>query len=161
MCRSFIYFLFLPIFACAIFVAADASFAQASNDAKAEVERVLRLQQEAWNNHNLEAFMSGYWNSPDLTFFSGAKERDGWQATLDRYRATYASPGHEMGKLEFSNLRIEPLSSDTAFVRRQDSARAVYTGFSQIPGWMEDRARPHVGRMTADAILQDQEDKKR
>jgi ketosteroid isomerase-like protein len=117
MCRSFIYFLFLPIFACAIFVAADTSFAQASNDAKAEVERVLRFQQEAWNHHNLEAFMSGYWNSPDLTFFSGAKERDSWQATLDRYRATYASPGHEMGKLEFSNLRIEPLSSDAAFAR--------------------------------------------
>ncbi len=104
---SFVRFLFLPILTSAIFAAANTSFAQASHDAKAEVEHVLRLQQEAWNHHNLEEFMSGYWNSPDLTFFSGAKERNGWQATLDRYRATYDSPGHEMGKLEFSNLRIE------------------------------------------------------
>lgn len=87
------------------------------DSAKAEIERVLRTQQEAWNRHDLEGFMAGYWNSPDLTFFSGAKENHGWQATMDRYRATYASPGHEMGKLEFSGLRIEMLGADAAFAR--------------------------------------------
>ncbi|MGB7600768.1 MAG: nuclear transport factor 2 family protein [Candidatus Sulfotelmatobacter sp.] len=88
-----------------------------SDGGKAEVEHVLRTQQEAWNRHDLEGFMAGYWNSPELTFFSGAKENQGWQATMDRYRATYASPGHEMGKLEFSSLRIEMLGADAAFVR--------------------------------------------
>jgi beta-aspartyl-peptidase (threonine type) len=67
--------------------------------AKAVIENVLHTQQEAWNRHDLEGFMAGYWNSPQLTFFSGAKEHDGWQATVERYRAAYASPGHEMGKL--------------------------------------------------------------
>jgi len=86
------------------------------NDAKA-IERVLRKQQEAWNRHDLEGFMSGYWNSPELTFFSGAKEHDGWQATMDRYLTVYGSPGHEMGKLEFSGLRVQVLSQDSAFVR--------------------------------------------
>ena len=81
------------------------------------VEGVLRTQEDAWNRHDLEAFMAGYWSSPELTFFSGASEHKGWQATLDRYRAAYASPGHEMGKLEFSGLRIAMLSSDAAFVR--------------------------------------------
>jgi beta-aspartyl-peptidase (threonine type) len=85
--------------------------------AKAAVEHVLRTQQDAWNRHDLEGFMAGYWNSPELTFFSGAKEQHGWQATMDRYRAAYASPGHEMGKLEFSGLRIEVLGADAAFVR--------------------------------------------
>jgi beta-aspartyl-peptidase (threonine type) len=85
--------------------------------AKAAVEQVLRTQQEAWNRRDLEAFMAGYWNSPELTFFSGAKEHDGWQATIERYRAAYASPGHEMGKLEFSGLRIEILGANGAFVR--------------------------------------------
>jgi beta-aspartyl-peptidase (threonine type) len=87
------------------------------NDRKAAVEHVLRTQQEAWNRHDLEGFMAGYWNSQDLTFFSGAKQTSGWQATLDRYKATYASPGHEMGKLEFSAPRIEMLGADAAFVR--------------------------------------------
>jgi ketosteroid isomerase-like protein len=87
---------------------------QQSKDA---IEQVLRMQQEAWNRHDLEGFMSGYMESPDLTFFSGAKENHGWQAALDRYRATYTSPGHEMGKLDFSDLRIEMLGGDAAFVR--------------------------------------------
>jgi ketosteroid isomerase-like protein len=81
------------------------------------VEGVLRTQEDAWNRHGLAAFMAGYWNSQELTFFSGASEHRGWQATLDRYRAAYASPGHEMGRLEFSRLRIEMLGSDAAFVR--------------------------------------------
>ncbi len=84
---------------------------------KRAIERVMRDQQQAWNRHDLEGFMAGYWNSPQLTFFSGAQERDGWQATLDRYLATYTSPGHAMGSLEFSNLRVEVLGQQGAFAR--------------------------------------------
>ena len=86
------------------------------NYAKA-VERVLHKQQEAWNRHDLEGFMAGYWHSPELTFFSGGTERDGWEATMERYLANYSSPGHEMGKLEFSGLRVEVLGQEAAFVR--------------------------------------------
>jgi beta-aspartyl-peptidase (threonine type) len=110
------------IFLATIFLATSGqALAQAEsvgygNEAKA-IERVLRTQQEAWNRHDLEGFMAGYWNSPELTFFSDAKEHDGWQATIDRYLATYGSPGHEMGKLEFSSLRVVVLGQDSAFVR--------------------------------------------
>jgi len=83
----------------------------------AAIRQVIEQQQAAWNRHDLEAFMSGYVNSPDLTFFSGAHESKGWQAALDRYKKNYEGPGHEMGKLEFTNLRIEMLSPDAAFVR--------------------------------------------
>lgn len=81
------------------------------------VTQVLGSQMKAWNDHDLDAFMAGYWKSPKLTFFSGANERHGWQETMDRYKATYQSPGHEMGKLEFSNMRVEALGADAAFVR--------------------------------------------
>jgi ketosteroid isomerase-like protein len=90
---------------------------EASEKSKAAVEHVLHTQQDAWNRHDLDAFMAEYWNSPELTFFSGAKQTSSWQATLDRYHATYATPGHEMGTLEFSSLRIEILGPDAAFVR--------------------------------------------
>ena len=116
------YFLFLfcglPIILAST---SDQGFAQDEsgvygNDAK-KIERVLRAQQAAWNRHDLEGFMTGYWNSKELTFFSGAEEHDGWQATMDRYLAKYASPGQEMGKLEFSGLRVIVLGQDSAFVR--------------------------------------------
>lgn len=111
------------------------SRANAATDIGSAIEHVLRTQQEAWNRHDLDAFMDGYWKSPDLTFFSGAKESKGWQATIDRYRATYQSAGKEMGKLEFSDLRIEPLGRESAFVR----------GVWQLT--MSDGKTPH-GRFT-------------
>jgi len=99
------------------------------------IEHVLHAQQDAWNRHDLDAFMDGYWKSPDLTFFSGAKESRGWQATIERYRATYQSAGKEMGKLEFSELKTEPLGPESAFVR----------GVWQLT--MSDGKTPH-GRFT-------------
>ena len=93
------------------------AFAQASkSDANSAIENVLCQQVEAWNGHDLEGFMAGYWNSPDLVFFSGAQKTSGWQSTLERYRARYQSEGREMGKLEFSDLSIHQLASDAAYV---------------------------------------------
>jgi beta-aspartyl-peptidase (threonine type) len=92
--------------------------AQDSADAsRAAIRKVIEEQQAAWNRHDLEGFMAGYWNSPELTFFSGGHESKGWQAALDRYKKNYQSAGHEMGKLEFANLRIEILGPEAAFAR--------------------------------------------
>ena len=116
--RTIAAFILLTFLSLVALSATAASLPQeTSENATAAVEHVLRTQQDAWNRHDLEGFMAGYWNSPNLTFFSGAKQTSGWQATLDRYHATYASPGHEMGTLEFSALRIEMLGPDAAFVR--------------------------------------------
>ena len=94
-----------------------ASAQQPSENSDGAIRQLIEAQVQAWNRHDLEGFMSGYWNSPDLTFFSGGKEARGWQAALDRYRNNYQGQGKEMGKLEFSDLRIAPLSPDAAFVR--------------------------------------------
>ncbi len=94
------------------------SVAQNADDASTvAIKQVIVDQQAAWNRQDLERFMAGYWNSPELTFFSGAHESKGWQAALDRYKKNYQSAGHEMGKLEFANLRIEVLGPQSAFVR--------------------------------------------
>lgn len=85
--------------------------------AEQQIRAVLQSQVEAWNRGNLEQFMAGYWNSPELTFFSGAAATHGWQPTLDRYRKTYQSGGHAMGTLSFSDLRIETLGPDAGFAR--------------------------------------------
>jgi ketosteroid isomerase-like protein len=84
---------------------------------KAAVEKVLVRQVEAWNRHDLESFMAGYWNSARLTFFSGATKTSGWQSTLERYRKRYLAEGREMGTLQFSDLEVESLGQDSAFVR--------------------------------------------
>ena len=85
-------------------------------DAEAEVLNLLRGQEAAWNSSDLESFMTGYWNSEQLTFYSGGSIQNGWQATIERYRRRYQSEGRSMGRLTFSGLRIELLSPDSAFV---------------------------------------------
>ena len=104
-------------------------------DVRAELEEgikhLLVSQVEAWNHGQLEAFMQGYWQSPDLTFFSGASVTKGWQPTLERYRQRYQAGGKEMGKLEFQDLSIDLLS------RRS----AVVTGRWQLT--MSDGKQPH------------------
>jgi beta-aspartyl-peptidase (threonine type) len=81
------------------------------------VRQVLLDQQAAWNRGDLEAFMGGYWHSPDLTFFSGGSERHGWDDTLARYRQRYQGEGREMGRLTFDDLRVEVVAPDVAYVR--------------------------------------------
>jgi uncharacterized protein (TIGR02246 family) len=98
-------------------LAVGSSGQDAGDAARAAIRKVIEEQQMAWNRQDLEGFMTGYWNSPELTFFSGAHESKGWQAALDRYKKNYQGAGHEMGKLEFANLRIELLGPESAFVR--------------------------------------------
>lgn len=108
----------LMVLSVVVVCAATLVGADKSNEkAKSAVEQVLHMQQDAWNRHDLEGFMTGYWKSPELTFFSGAHETSGWQGAIDRYRKVYQGEGKEMGKLEFSDLRIEPLGTEAAFVR--------------------------------------------
>ena len=85
--------------------------------ADAAVRQVLDAQAAAWNRGDLDGFMAGYWQSPDLTFFSGSDRTAGWQATLDRYRKRYQADGKEMGRLTFSDLSVEMLGPDHALVR--------------------------------------------
>jgi|SRR5579859_5174073 len=82
----------------------------------AGLRKMLDDQTAAWNRGDLEAFMQGYWHSPEVTFFSGDTIVNGWEPTLQRYRDRYQSGGKEMGKLSFSNEKIEMLGSDAAVV---------------------------------------------
>lgn len=80
------------------------------------LRKMLDDQTAAWNRGDLGAFMQGYWHSPDVTFFSGDTMVKGWEPTLQRYRDRYQSGGKEMGKLSFSDEKIDMLGSDAAVV---------------------------------------------
>ncbi|MDZ4783290.1 MAG: DUF4440 domain-containing protein [Planctomycetia bacterium] len=82
---------------------------------RAAVETVLRTQEQAWNDGNLDGFMEHYWKSDALTFSSGGETTRGWTATLNRYQARY--PTREtMGRLTLSEFEITPLGDSAALV---------------------------------------------
>lgn len=76
--------------------------------------------------------MHGYWRSDELTFVSGGDVTNGWQPTLDRYKAKYTDRA-AMGQLTFSDLNVRELARDGALV----SGR-----------WHLERKEPIGGRFT-------------
>lgn len=80
------------------------------SNAEVEIRQVMSLQQEAWNEGNIDAFMEGYWNSDSMQFV-GKIIRQGWQATLDRYKESYPDR-QAMGTLQFDIWQIVRLADD-------------------------------------------------
>ncbi len=80
-----------------------------------DIRSVMDEQTAAWNRGDIEGFMKGYWNSPELKFVSGTNVTKGWQPTLDRYKENYDSKA-KMGILTFSDLEVNVLSKDAAVV---------------------------------------------
>jgi beta-aspartyl-peptidase (threonine type) len=109
-------FLALALAAGGAYVLAD-SQSQADEAAKQQIRALLDTQAAAWNKGNLQGFMDGYWQSPELSFFSGATKTKGWQATLERYQKRYQAEGREMGKVTFSEIEVELAGAETAWVR--------------------------------------------
>ena len=86
-------------------------------DTDPEVRAVLTRQQDAWNAGDLERFMTDYWDSEDLTFFTGGNVSRGPAALLERYRKRYQADGKEMGTLTFSDLDVTPMGASSATAR--------------------------------------------
>ena len=69
-------------------------------DEEKAIRNLLKIQETAWNNGNIDEFMKGYWKSDSLMFV-GKNVTKGWNATIERYRKSY--PDKEaMGRLEFA-----------------------------------------------------------
>lgn len=108
----------LLIAAAFILLGLSAVFAQSERQKKESadaIRKVMNDQAAAWNRGDIEGFMQGYRNSPELVFVSGANITRGWQPTLDRYKKNYDSR-EKMGVLTFSDLEIDVLSKDAAVV---------------------------------------------
>ena len=115
------FFPFIPIIAGLFVFGCQASIEEGEIDRVVDEKAILDLltnQQHDWNNGDIAGFMTGYVENESLRFASGGTYRFGWQATIDRYYATY--PDRDaMGLLKFSELEVEILSSEwaTAFGR--------------------------------------------
>lgn len=83
--------------------------------AKTAIRTVLDEQVAAWNKGDIDGFMKGYWNSPDMTFVSGNNVTRGWQPTLENYKKNYNTRA-KMGVLSFSELEITILSKKSSLV---------------------------------------------
>jgi hypothetical protein len=106
--RTFVQFL-------AIMTLATAFCMRAQVDTSAQAIRaVLDKQVVDWNRGDLEAFATGYKNSPDILFM-GSKISRGYAQMVATYRNNYSTK-EKMGTLSFANLEVQPLDEHFATV---------------------------------------------
>ncbi len=82
---------------------------------RAAITKILDAQQKAWNEGNVDAFLEGYWRSPELTFSGSSGIARGWDGVAARYKKNYPDRA-AMGRLDFSNLEFRFLGKDAALV---------------------------------------------
>lgn len=82
---------------------------------KQAVLNVIKLQEEAWSNNDLEGFMEGYWKSDSLKFYSNNGLTKGWQQILDNYKKGYPTKEHS-GTLTFKINDISKIDDGSYWV---------------------------------------------
>jgi ketosteroid isomerase-like protein len=82
---------------------------------RAAITKILNAQQTAWNRGDVDAFLEGYWHSPDLTFSGSSGISRGWDGVLARYKKNYPDRA-AMGQLTFSELEFRFLGAEAALV---------------------------------------------
>jgi hypothetical protein len=83
--------------------------------AEAGIRLVLEAQEIAWNKHDLEGFMQGYWHSDSLKFYGSNGLTLGWENTLANYKKRYPTPA-ESGVLNFVINDISKIEGDNYWV---------------------------------------------
>jgi uncharacterized protein (TIGR02246 family) len=97
------------------------------------ITAVLNAQQAAWNRADVDAFLVGYWRSPEVTFSGTGGVTRGWEGVLARYKKNYPDKA-AMGQLDFSGLEFRFLGPDAALVlgrwhlkREKDDVGGVFS----------------------------------
>ena len=79
------------------------------------IMNVMSLQQDAWNNGDIDSFMQGYLKSEELVFSGKSGPIYGWENTRKRYYSSYPNT-QIMGKLNFTVKKIRSISLNSAYL---------------------------------------------
>ena len=96
------------------------------------IRAVLAQQAVDWNRGDLDAFATGYKNSPDILFI-GSKVSRGYSQMLERYRTAY-STREKMGTLTYSDIEIQPLDEHFATVTGKFHLERTAAGGGEASG---------------------------
>ena len=118
-----------------MFIATGCVFAQQKilpRDQAAVLE-VLSTQEKAWNDGDLDRFMTGYWQNEALLFVGRSGPTLGYAQTLANYHKAYPNKA-AMGELHFDILHLTQWDAQTiqligkvTLKRAEDSPSGFFT----------------------------------
>ena len=128
--------LMLLLFAMAALLQAQGS------DHTAAITALLQHQAADWNRGDLDAFATGYKNTPDILFIGSTVEH-GYAGMLAGYKAHYPTR-EKMGTLTFSQLAVQLLDAQFATATGHFHLRRTAAGGGNADGFfllvLEDTA---------------------
>ncbi|MGO3181192.1 MAG: YybH family protein [Aequorivita sp.] len=99
-------------------LATISAISQTETEDKRAILSVLKTQEKAWNQYDLEGYMQGYWKSDSLKFYGSSGLTNGWQKTLDNYKKGYPSKEYT-GTLNFTVDAITKIEENSYHIMGQ------------------------------------------
>jgi hypothetical protein len=79
-----------------------------------EVADALNRMTDQWNAHNLEGYLTIFWNSPKLSVITDSSVTSGYRELYSSYQRSYTDL-EIMGKVQVSSVKIRMIKQDFAF----------------------------------------------
>lgn len=99
----------------ALFLISCNNSVSTEKEEKQQILSIMKAQEKAWSNHDLEGFMKGYWKSDSLKFYGSSGLTYGWNKTLANYKRGYPTKDHS-GTLKFKVNDISKVDNESYFV---------------------------------------------
>lgn len=106
--KLFVLFLFITV----------TTFAQTETEDRKAILAVLKMQENAWNQNDIEGFMQGYIKSDSLKFYGSSGLTHGWKNTLENYKKGYPTKEHT-GNLSFTIDAMTQIEEGSYYVMGQ------------------------------------------
>ena len=82
------------------------------DDLKTINDLLLRML-DRWNAHDIDGYLSAFWQSPQLLVMLQEEQFQGWQSVWDTYKTGYPDP-NAMGSVQPSRIQIKLVKPDLA-----------------------------------------------
>lgn len=104
-----------PLYLIFIFLIFSCQTKNTQEQDKLDILSVMKMQEKAWSNNDLEGFMQGYWKNDSLKFYGSNGLTFGWKNTLANYKKRYSTKDHS-GTLSFTIDDISKIENESYFV---------------------------------------------
>jgi uncharacterized protein (TIGR02246 family) len=91
-----------------------------AGDLEKEIYDQVNRAVEAWNRHDLDAYLDGFWRSDSLILVVEGETVRGWDLLSKALHTGYPNPA-EMGNLTLDRVQVQMLSSDLAVALTWDT----------------------------------------
>jgi uncharacterized protein (TIGR02246 family) len=85
-----------------------------AGDSEKEIYEQLNRMADAWNRHDIDGYLDGYWRSDDLVIVVEGENLRGWDLLSKAYHSGYPNL-QEMGTITLDRVQIRLIAPDLGF----------------------------------------------